>query len=585
MTGPSHIDGSLKGLFSAPQRDSSAEEVPSGLEPLLEENLCTLVGDPTGEQLIERILYADSGKHVIIGGPNPPLYRFRGRLREFRVHKKELEQSVAEVQDGETVFLFGISLGEQAAHILRTRPNCKVIAWDRDPWLMRLALTGQDYKYSLGTGRLTLCLGADLIQHLPSMPDYRLVMHPVLREFYEDELLLTQEAARGEYDAAERRWVGLGMGGVVYNELSAAVRAEGYSVFPLEVRRWDPRETRIALKALRPERVVTINYDSEVASVCHELEIPLVAWEVDPKTDRPPVPPAGGEDFRVFTLHPKDVSQLEDAGFSSVGYLPIGVDTDRRYPIELNEEERSRFAARVCFVGSSLIDRARRFKRLFLQLHASFNCSAEESFDETSERLERVLAAERANYGVYDSDKLLEEHFGEFLEAAHRNGTPDDPKKWVAEIVASQKRIAYVSALSDFGIHVWGDERWTEVSSAVPGVHYRGLAEQGHELTCVYSSAEIHVDVNRIYQPEAIPMRVINVMACGGFLIAEHSESIEELFEVGKEIETYRTIEELEAKVAHYLEHPGEAREIAQRGLEAVRQRHTMRIRAASLLA
>ena len=404
-------------------------------------------------------------------------------------------------------------------------------------------------------------------------------------EGYEDELLLTQEATRGEHKDEDRKWVGLGMGGVVYNELSAAVRAEGYSVFPLEVRRWDPRETRIALQTLRPERVVTINYDSEVASVCHELEIPLVAWEVDPKTDRPPAPPAGGEDFRVFTLHPKDVGQLEDAGFSSVGYLPIGVDTDKRYPLELNEEERGRFAARVCFVGSSLIDRARRFKRLFLQLHASFNCSAEESFDETSERLERVLAAERANYGVYSSDQLLEEQFGEFLEAARRNGTPDDPKKWVAEIVASQKRVAYVSALSDFGIHVWGDDRWSEISAAVPGVHYRGLAEQGHELTCVYSSAEIHVDVNRIYQPEAIPMRVINVMACGGFLIAEHSESIQELFEVGKEIETYRTIEELETKVAHYLENPGEAREIAQRGLEAVRQRHTMRIRAASLLA
>ncbi len=584
MTGPSHIDGSLQGLFSAAQKGHSDDEVASGLEPLLEENLCTLVGDSTGEKLIERILYADSGKHVIIGGPNPPLYRFRGRLREFRVSKKELEASVAEVEDGETVFLFGISLGEQAAHILRTRPNCKVIAWDRDPWLMRLALTGQDYKYSLGTGRLTLALGADLIDYLPSLPGYRLVLHPVLREFYEDELLLAEEATRGEHPGEGRRWVGLGMGGVVYNELSAAVRAEGYSVFPLEVRRWDPRETRIALETLRPERVVTINYDSEVAAVCHELEVPLVAWEVDPKTDRPPVPPAGGEDFRVFTLHPKDVSQLKEAGFSSVDYLPIGVDTDRRSPIELSEEERSRFSARVCFVGSSLIDRARRFKRLFLQLHASFNCSAEGSFDETSERLERVLVAERANYGVYASDQLLEEHFGDFLDAAKRNGTPDDPKKWVAEIVASQKRVAYVSALSNFGIHVWGDERWSDVSSAAPGVHYRGLAEQGHELTCVYSGAEVHVDVNRIYQPEAIPMRVINVMACGGFLIAEHSDSIEELFDVGKEIETYRTIDELESKVAHFLEHPGEAREIAQRGLDAVRERHTMRIRAAKLL-
>ena len=80
-------------------------------------------------------------------------------------------------------------------------------------------------------------------------------------------------------------------------------------------------------------------------------------------------------------------------------------------------------------------------------------------------------------------------------------------------------------------------------------------------------------------------MRVINVMACGGFLIAEHSESIQDLFEVGKEIETYRTIDELESKVAHFLEHPAEAQEIAQRGLDAVRSRHTMRIRAASLLA
>ena len=583
MTGLSHIDGSLAGLFSHAEPGPSDEAPPSGLEPLLEENLCTLLGNPAGEQLIERILLADSGKHVIIGGPNPPLYRFRGRLREFTVSKKELEQSVEEVEDGETVFLFGLSLGEQAAHILRTRPNCKVIAWDRDPWLMRLALTKEDYKYSLGTGRLSLALGADLLDHLPSLDTYRVVLHPVLKDFYEDELRLVEDARRGAF-GEDRRWIGLGMGGVVFNELSAAVRAEGYTVFPLEVRRWAPLETRIALERLRPERVITINYDSAVATLCHELEIPLVAWEVDPKTDRPPTPPAGKEDFRVFTLHPRDVAPLRSAGFSSVDYLPIGADTEKRRPVELSELDRSRFAARVCFVGSSLIDRARRFKRLFLQLHASFNCSSEESFDATSERLERVLAAERADYAVYDSDELLEEHFGPFLEAARRNGTPDDPKKWVAEIVASQKRVAYVSALSDFGIHVWGDERWREIAANVAGLRYRGLAEQGHELTCVYSGAEVHVDVNRIYQPEAIPMRVFNVLACGGFLIAEHSDSIEEAFEVGKEIETYRTIDELESKVEHFLANPDQALEIARSGLEAVRTRHTMRLRAASLL-
>ena len=33
-------------------------------------------------------------------------------------------------------------------------------------------------------------------------------------------------------------------------------------------------------------------------------------------------------------------------------------------------------------------------------------------------------------------------------------------------------------------------------------------------------------DVNRIYQPDVVPLRVFDVLACGAFLIAEHSEAL-----------------------------------------------------------
>ncbi|MEM9800336.1 MAG: glycosyltransferase [Planctomycetota bacterium] len=557
---------------------------PSGLGQTLEENLCALLGDAAGERLVERILYAESGKHVIIGGPNPPLYRAQGKLREFVVPENELEDSVQDVRDGETVFMLGVSLGEQVAHLLRTRPKCRVVAWERDPWLMRLALSRQDYVHSLTSGRLVLALGIDLLDHLPHLHEDRLVLHPVLRGVYTDEMRLLSEAVAGETPTEGRRWVGVGMGGVVITDLADALRGEGYSVFPLELQRWDPRETKHALERLRPESVVTVNYDSEVAAACHELDVPLVAWEIDPTTDRTPRPPAGEETFSIFTLRERNVEVLREAGFRSVHYLPLGVDVKKRRPMDLSSDELERYGAPVTFVGSSMLARARRFRRLFLQLYASFDCCGDEHFHETEERLEAVLAAERADYSVYQTAELLEDSFGDFLAAAQRSGTPDDPKKWVAEIVASQKRIAYVSALADDGVHVWGDEDWREVGANAPGLSYMGQAAFGHELTLVYNGAGINVDVNRIYQPDVVPIRVFDVLACGGFMLAENSKALMELFEVGVELESYRTLGELEDKVAHYREHPEEAREIARRGHAAVRERHTMRSRVKRLL-
>ncbi len=562
-----------------------AEPEASGLEPILEENLCALLGDPEREEFIHRVLYAESGRHVIIGGPNPPLYRALGKLREFVVDGEDLEESVRDVRDGETVFVFGISLGEQVAHILRTRPACKVIAWERDPWLMRLALTRQGFESSLTSGRLTLALGIDLLDHVAMLHEYRLVLHPVLRGLYPDELRLVSESVSGETPAEGRRWVGVGMGGVVVTDLGDALRSEGYTVFPLEVQRWDPRETRRALEKLRPRCIVMVNYDEDVGTACNDLKIPLIAWAIDPTTDRTPVPPSSASDnFHVFTLRKQSVEMLHEVGFKQVEYLPLGVDVQKRRPLELTQEELSRYAAPVTFVGSSLMSRAKRFKRLFLQLYASFDCWGDEDFDHTSERLEKVLAAERADYSVYVTDELLHESFGDFLAAAKRSGTPGDPEKWVAEIVASYKRIAYVTALSDEGVHVWGDDGWKEVATTSPGLAYMGQASFQHELTLVYNGADINVDVNRIYQPDVVPVRVFDVLACGGFMIAEHSEELAELFEVGKELESYRTLAELEEKVAHYRTHPDEAAEIARRGHDAVRARHTMRGRVKRLL-
>jgi spore maturation protein CgeB len=80
-------------------------------------------------------------------------------------------------------------------------------------------------------------------------------------------------------------------------------------------------------------------------------------------------------------------------------------------------------------------------------------------------------------------------------------------------------------------------------------------------------------------------MRVFDVLACGGFVLAERSEALAELFEIGVEVDCYANADELEAKVELYLREPERARAIAVRGREAVQRRHTVAARVRHMLA
>ena len=112
-----------------------------------------------------------------------------------------------------------------------------------------------------------------------------------------------------------------------------------------------------------------------------------------------------------------------------------------------------------------------------------------------------------------------------------------------------------------------------------------GGAGHMEELTRVYNASIINVDIGRIYQTDIPPMRLFDIMACGAFQLAEHSEAVSNLFEIGVEIETWKTIGELKNKVAWYLKHPSQAGKIAARGMAAVRKDHTVTQRLKEMMA
>lgn len=86
-----------------------------------------------------------------------------------------------------------------------------------------------------------------------------------------------------------------------------------------------------------------------------------------------------------------------------------------------------------------------------------------------------------------------------------------------------------------------------------------------HKLT----QAKIVLNITRTYfygVETGINLRIFEALSAGCFLLTDYCDEVAELFEIGKEIEVFRSAAELKEKVEYYLAHPQEREAIARCG-------------------
>lgn len=528
-------------------------------------------------QLAERLCLPVDGSHVRLETGQPPAYKVHRYFYPFMVGADALRRSLSHVDGGEDVVVFGAGLGEQLDEVLpRTDKRC-VTLWDRDPWLLRLVLSRRDYSAAIDEARLKLALGPDLKDLAGRIGDRHLVVHPFLEAIYRFERQLLEDGLRD-------RCVLLRAGTLFIDDVAAELSREGYSIYTLDTERLSHEEIELCVQRFAPAFIAAINYTGGLAELCHELDVPLMCWEIDPSTSSVQPLHTPSDLSHIFTYRKPHVDEFRAAGFRHVTHLPLAANDDRRAPVALTDEDRHEYGAAVSFVGASMVTEALEFRRQFIERYANFvEAGGDGDMEQAISRLAEALKVQRLDYATYRLPALLKERFRPFIEAAHAETGTDDPVMWVSEMAASEKRLTYVANLGSFGVVAWGDKGWKQVEPY--GVTYSGrYARHTDELTKVYCASTINVDIGRLYQSDIVTMRVFDVLACGGFLIAEHSDDLAQLFEVGLEVESYTTLEELKRKVAFYLANPEAARAIADRGRAAVRTRHTIRQRVKVML-
>lgn len=339
--------------------------------------------------------------------------------------------------------------------------------------------------------------------------------------------------------------------------------------------------TRRLLKmvaAFQPDMILAINHlgfdvDGILAGLLADMRLPYASWFVDTPTlilGQAQVLPS---DFcSIFVWDEDYVPDVRTLGGQRVYYLPLGTDETTFKPGRWPASGTQRAAHAVGFVGDSMI-RAIHKNLAKLNLDSAQHLAIEQisrDFMSGADRSPRQIL-EQTGISLWPNIANLGDEGRLTLEGL---------VTWKA---TGLYRLNMIKALAEFTPVVAGDDGWSRLLDPY-NFRLRPPLDYYCELPEFYSSCVINLNATSLQMKNGLNQRVFDIPACGAFILTDWRRQIEPLFEIGREVICYHSVEELQDLARYYLQHDQERQAICQRGRDRVLAGHTYSHRLARLI-
>ena len=309
--------------------------------------------------------------------------------------------------------------------------------------------------------------------------------------------------------------------------------------------------------------VLTTNFWPLISKVCHEKGMPYVSWLFDsppnlPKTDYMDLPCN-----RIYFFARADYEEYKSKGLDTVYYLPLAVNTKRLSTIKANYQK---YGSEISFVG---------------KLYQSMLPALKAHMDEYQKGfLDAVVQAQMKIYGGYIIDDVITEEFADGVRRRYRELSESAiqvTKKELAWAVASHvthlERMTLLKLLSErHRVKLFTYEIEEAEKKLIPQVEIMGPVNYLSEMPQVFMASKINLCPVLKANKSGIPLRALDIMGGGGFLLSSFQAELYEYFEDGRECVMYTSMEEAIEKADFYLVHEDVRNEIAGAALEKIKR-------------
>ncbi len=326
-----------------------------------------------------------------------------------------------------------------------------------------------------------------------------------------------------------------------------------------------------------PDFALTVNHlgldqQGAILELFEKMALPLASWFVDsPRLILHDFPGQQNPWCALFTWDKATVAPLRAQGFALVEHLPLATDTSLFKPGA--GLPAPGWQAQVSFVGDSMTTPATRLKSSLRRQPALVReCLAQAGQFAASPLRE-------ARDFILDTPPLL----------ALWQALPKDQLRLEAEQLLTwqatlEYRLTRVRALLPFEPLIAGDPGW---KTLLPPSGWRAMQPLDYyaALPRFYPASQVNFNATSLQMKGAVNQRVFDVPACGGFVLTDYREQLEDLFDIGSEAVCYREPEEIPELVRRYLGHPSEREPVIHAARQRVLARHDYTLRMKTMVS
>ncbi len=332
------------------------------------------------------------------------------------------------------------------------------------------------------------------------------------------------------------------------------------------------------VKEQKPELVFSSNYFPLVSSVCNTFEIPYISWVYDcphlSLFSATVINPCN----HIFVFDRDTVNYFKSAGITTIEYMPLAAAVRRLDSMEVTPAIKDKLGCDVSFVGAMYNEAHNLFDRLW------------GLSDYAQGYLNGIMRSQLKISGYNFIEELLNDNVMAELRSLQPyvpepdGAEPDSyvySRFFIDRKLTQMERADLLGAVSEhFDTYLYTHNRTPEL----PYINNIGPIDPVTTMPYVFKCSKINLNITLRSIHTGIPLRAMDIMGAGGFLLTNYQSDMDEFFTAGQDYVWYDGKDDLLSKCEYFLTHEKDRTEIAHNGHAAISSAHTYEIRLQQML-
>ena len=325
--------------------------------------------------------------------------------------------------------------------------------------------------------------------------------------------------------------------------------------------------------------VFTFNYFPMISEVCQEVKCRYLAWVYDNPSTKVYDKSVKNECNYVAIFDSAMVNELQGKGVETVHYVPMAVNVKRMKEMQITKADKEKFQTDISFVGSFYDEGHNFYERLL-----------EKTKDkELQGYIDGIIEAQKRVYGY----NFMAECLGEDVIKKIRRGLPyrildgsyiEESQVYsdyyLARRLAYLERTELIYVLGElFSLTFYTYNENKKIGKAKNGgkIHYF------NEMPKLFRLSKININSSIRSIKSGIPLRAMDILGAGGFLMTNYQEDFLKHFEPEVHFTCYGSLQEAVEKADFYLRHEECRKKIVEKALCLVEREHSYEVRFCSI--